>query len=96
MLRVKNMLSDKGNYIANQFMINNTLDENNYTIFFQSYNSIIAERIVLNGKEFINLDEKYWNYSRTTSKYRSQFLGESTKETEKKIKDGTYQLTNLN
>jgi len=27
------------------------------------------------------LDEKYWNYSRTTAKHRSIFLNESTEET---------------
>ena len=28
----------------------------------------------------IELDYKYWNYSVTTSKYRNQFLNESTQE----------------
>lgn len=95
-IKVKNMLSEKGNYIANQFMINDTINESNYTIYFQSYNSIIAKRVVINGNEFITLDEKYWNYSRTTSKYRSMFLGESTKDTVQKIREGIYKLTNLN
>jgi len=33
-----------------------------------------------------------WEYSKTTSKYRSEFLGESTKETTKKLAEGTYRL----
>ena len=44
----------------------------------------------------ITLDDYYWNYSRTTSKYRNMFLNETTEETKRKIKDGTYKLANLN
>jgi hypothetical protein len=44
----------------------------------------------------VYLDEKYWNYSRTTSKYRNMFLEESGKEIERKIKKGIYLLANLN
>lgn len=65
-------------------------------IVFQSYNSIIAKQISNGWERTTILDEKYWNYSRTTSKYRSLFLGESTKETLSKIKDGKYRLANLN
>ena len=46
------------------------------------------------GKTF--LDKTYWNYSVTTGKYRNQFLGETKKETEAKIKSGEYILTDLN
>jgi len=59
---------------------------------FQSYNSIIA----INEMGKITLDEKYWNYSKTTAKYRNQFLNETTKETEQKLKDGIYKLAGLN
>lgn len=86
-MKVKNMVSNNGNFVPNQFIVWD--DE---SIIFQSYNSIIAKKS--EGK--IYLDEYYWNYSRTTSKYRSQFLGENTAETEKKIKAGVYVLTNLN
>ena len=34
----------------------------------------------------VMLDEDYWDYSRTTSKYRREFLNEGTEETRKKIK----------
>ena len=74
--------------VPNQYIIE-TLDG----IYFQSYNSVIAYK-PLNGK--IKLDFKTWNYSKTTSKYRNEFLGEPTKETEAKIKSGEYELTNLN
>jgi hypothetical protein len=74
------------------------LAKNQFIIFdgneaiFQSYNSVIAKKS--NNKIYI--DKNYWNYSRTTSKYRAIFLKETTKETAKKIESGTYILTNLN
>lgn len=63
---------------------------------FQSYESIIAVVIQWKDRTDVELDERYWNYSRTTGKYRNQFLGEDRKETEKKIKEGEYKLVNLN
>lgn len=64
---------------------------------FQSYDSVIVRRTWWdNGDIKTELDEQYWDYSKTTSKYRSQFLGETTKETQEKIDNGTYTLTNLN
>jgi hypothetical protein len=88
--KVRNMQSRNGNKIQNQFII----DCDNKEIF-QSYNSVIAVKDYNKGGQ-IFLDEYYWNYSRTTSKYRNMFLGESTKETEYKINSGVYKLTNLN
>jgi len=73
--------------VKNQFLI----QDGNKTVF-QSYDSVIA--INENGK--ITLDSKYWDYSKTTGKYRNQFLGETKKETEAKIAAGVYQLSNLN
>ena len=102
-LKVENMISSKGNKIANQFVIEEYLHysgSGSYTVkrkTFQSYNSIIA-RITGDpmGPDYIELDSKYWNYSNTTSKYRRLFLGEGTKQTEAKIKSGEYVLTDLN
>ena len=87
--QIRNMTSSKGNDVPNQFIIT---DENG-NAFFQSYESVVAV-IRFNGK--IELDQKFWNYSKTTSKYRSQFLNETTKETEAKINNGSYKLVNLN
>jgi hypothetical protein len=86
--KVQNMQSNKGNNIANQFII----VEEGVATHFQSYDSMIVK--VKAGKTY--LDEKYWNYSRTTGKYRNIFLNETKKETERKIKSGEYILTNLN
>ena len=93
MIKISNLTSSRGNKVANQFRI---IDSDNDCEYFQSYDSIIAMKMHNSNGEAILLDETYWNYSRTTSKYRSMFLGESTKETEAKIKSGEYKLTNLN
>jgi hypothetical protein len=91
-MQVKNMTSLKSyNTIPNQFII---YDDNK--TYFQSYRSIIVKIERLEGKEITTLDPVYYNYSRTTSKYRNAFLGESTKEIESKIKQGVYILENLN
>ena len=86
-MKITNLTSNKGNNIANQFEIRT---EN--AVYFQSYQSIIVK--IENGTTF--LDSIYWDYSKTTGKYRNQFLGEDKKQTEKKIKAGIYTLTNLN
>ena len=85
---VTNMLSHNGNKIANQFEI-----RANDGLYFQSYNSVIA---VIRNDGKIELDEHYWDYSKTTGKYRNLFLNETKKETEAKIKQGVYKLVNLN
>ena len=88
-IQVRNMISPswKGGEVPNQFII--TTDEGTY---FQSYNSII----VANIKGRVYLDMEMWDYSVTTGKYRNSFLGETRKETERKIRLGEYKLTALN
>lgn len=86
-VKVANMKSPAGNNIPNQFEI-----EVGGDIYFQSYKTIIA---VKTSKGII-LDKNYWDYSRTTSKYRNIFLGEKTYETAGKIKSGEYKLKDLN
>ena len=103
MIKAKNIISDRGNPITNQIIITDTKKDKET---FQSYDSIIVikeykpERYSWNTpkehKTNVTLDEYYWNYSRTTSKYRNIFLRETTEETKRKIKEGTYKLTNLN
>ena len=83
-----NMKNGNGNVVKNQFEI-----QTNEGIYFQSYRSVIAFKPV-SGK--IQLDEIYWDYSRTTGKYRNIFLNEHKAETEKKIKSGEYELVDLN
>lgn len=86
-MKVTNLTSNKGNKIANQFQV-----QTENAIYFQSYNSMIVK--IENGQTY--LDSTFWDYSKTTGKYRNIFLGEDKKETERKIKSGIYILTNLN
>ncbi|MGD0341290.1 MAG: hypothetical protein ABSA76_06255 [Bacteroidales bacterium] len=75
--------------VKNQFVIRTSQGT-----FFQSYRSVIAFRPFGGGK--IQIDKDYWDYSKTTGKYRNQFLNETRKETEEKIKNGVYLLKSLN
>ena len=100
-MKVQNMTNANGNKVANQFIIRE--DENemsgNAVEYFQSYKSIIAKRDKFRPNKRdrqVWLDEKYWDYSQTTGRYRNQFLGEKKAETQKKIDAGIYILTNLN
>ncbi len=89
-MKVMNLTSPRsGREVANQFSIVD--DAGNR--YFQSYKSVIVQIGVGGG---VVLDEKYWDYSTTTSKYRNQFLGESTDTTRAKIESGEYELANLN
>lgn len=87
-INVSNMISANGNTIPNQFIIHT--EEG---CFFQSYQSVIVLR---DNKNNIYLDKNKWDYSRTTGKYRNQFLCETKKETELKIESGEYKLIDLN
>ncbi len=88
-IKVSNMDSPRsGKAVANQFVI--TTPQGDY---FQSYNTLIVFQ-EFNGKTY--LDKSSWDYSVTTGKYRNNFLGETKKDTERKIKSGEYILTDLN
>lgn len=67
-MRVQNMRSDKGNVIANQFII-----EDGEKICFQSYDSMI---VTINHNTNTITIGKDWDYSRTTGKYRNMFLSQ--------------------
>ena len=85
--QVENMRISNGNAVANQFIITS-----GDKIVFQSYGSVIC---VKEGRNVI-LDSTYWDYSKTTGKYRNQFLGETKADTKKKIDSGVYTISNLN
>lgn len=91
-IKVENMISDKGNYLPNQFKI-----YKDDSIYFQSYQTIIAKvnkRTMYNDE--IILDYDALNYSRTTSKHLYRFLGMNRKEIQKRIKGGWIKYKNLN
>jgi|TARA_R110000822_G_scaffold102738_1_gene229227 hypothetical protein len=93
MTKVKPLLGRTGKPVANQYVIKADNNKYNYEIF-QSYDSSIALKNLVTDSIFLDL--KYWNYSVTTSKYRNQFLNETTKETQAKINSGEYKLVDLN
>ena len=84
-MKVENMVSSRGNYVPNQFIIT---DDDGREIF-KSYETIIA----IKDKGKITLDNNALEYSRTTSKYLYLFLGMNRKEI-KNNKNITYK--NLN
>ena len=88
-IKVKQMTSNRsGRPVANQFIIYTS--EGRY---FQSYDSIIAFK---DNKGNVTLDDYTWDYSRTTGKYRNEFLGEGIVDTRAKIESGKYKLADLN
>jgi hypothetical protein len=88
-IKVKNMTSNRsGRSVANQFII--CTSEGKY---FQSYDSVIAFK---DNEGNVTLDDYTWDYSRTTGKYRNEFLGEYIADTRAKIESGEYKLENLN
>jgi len=89
-MKVYNMTGRSGREVPNQFVIET--DDGRY---FQSYKSIIAFRPYDRSKKIV-LDEMKWDYSKTTGRYRSEFLNECTAETRKKIASGEYLLADLN
>lgn len=77
---VSNMYGGKGNAIPNQYVLNFEKGT-----VFQSYKSLIC--IKTNGKTYLT---PQWDYSRTTGKYRNQFLGENIQITQDKINKNEY------
>lgn len=90
-MRVSNFTNARGNSIPNQFIIHTP-----EATYFKSYESIIIKTTFEDGERVVYLDKYYWDFSKTTGKYRNLFLGEDKKETQKKIENGIYQLTDLN
>lgn len=63
---------------------------NHHEILF-SYDTPIA--MYYNNQMY--LDERNWDYSKTTGKHRNEFLNENIDDTRKKIKTGEYKLVDL-
>jgi hypothetical protein len=109
-MKLSQFKNTKGLPVKNQFLIIEYGRGSNGNFIkretFQSYNSVIAIKTywreedikeIPNAKALeIELDSNFWDYSTTTGKYRNQFLNETKAETEKKIKQGVYKLSDLN
>ena|SRR3990167_29826 len=103
-MKISNMLGRTGRQVPNQFVI-----QGEAGIYFQSYKSVIAPIDSAGG---VTLDETYWDYSRTTSKYLRQFLSVYAPRTlymltdtmeaydrldaKRGIEHGVYKLADLN
>ena len=59
---------------------------------YKCYGTIICKQ--QNGITY--LDTENWDFHRTIAKFRNIFLGETSRDTKKKILEGIYQLKNLN
>ena len=108
-MKVQNMTSTSGNKVANQFIIEangRTAFQSYDSVIAEKRKKLVTEGIYdetgkcidtrTTAKTVVYLDSTYWDYSVTTGKYRNQFLGETKKETERKIASGEYILTDLN
>jgi hypothetical protein len=94
---VRNMLSNTGRPIANQFII-----YANDATYFQSYNTIIAKTTDRHFSgwapaRLTTLQTGYWNnYSATTNKYLNQFLGTSgIAEIREKVKNEEFKVEDI-
>ena len=67
----------------NQFII-----RTNNEVFLQSYDKVVL-KIDIKGNVYLT---HFWNYSKTTSKYVTNFLGISSKEIKKRLDSNEYTL----
>lgn len=96
-ISASNLFSRSGHSVPNQILIKYSTPTKEIRLF-QSYGVIIV-RSTLNKKTYkrtVELSRNYWDYSRTTARYRTQFLGVDTKQVKKNLKNGVYLLASLN
>ena len=89
MISVSQLINDKKNPAANQFVI-----FGEQGVYFQSYDSVIAQKNYDDGKIYLSPS---WDYSKTTLKHLYIFLRDYTrfsvnnkKDVEKGIKEGNF------
>jgi len=90
-MKVSNMRSRNGNPVPNQLIIHTP-----EATFFQSYDTIIIKTTFIDGKRKVFLDSDAWDYSKTTARYRNDFLGCDSKTVKARIASGEYELADLN
>ena len=89
MIYAKNLVNNRGAAIAHHIIITD-----GHNSILSSYGVNIAQKNGETGNVII--DKRYYQYSKTTSKYLSAFLNSNSKEIAKNLKDGVYQFGNLN
>tara|TARA_R110002020_G_scaffold53200_1_gene149108 strand:- start:4491 stop:4784 length:294 start_codon:yes stop_codon:yes gene_type:complete len=95
-MKVENMKNNNNNIVKNQFII--TAGNKKY---FQSYNRIIVmiEYDIYYSDEVLEdiyIDPDYYDYSKTTTRYRNIFLGVSNDTFKKNLKENKYTFKSLN
>ena len=93
--KVKNLRSNNGNKVPNQFEIVQTKKDYCKHIF-QSYQTTIATIEYKNNGKQIIFDTNALNYSRTTNRYLYKFMLMNRKEIEKLIKLKKIKFKDLN
>jgi len=92
---VENMTSRSGNIVPNQIILSDITGKT-----FVSYGSKIVFQSKTRADDGLPLeivvDENYWDYSRTTGKYRNEFMSMGVQDVRDHIKDGRIKLGNLN
>ena len=92
---VEQMTSRSGNVVPNQVILSEMSGKT-----FVSYGSKIVYLSNNRGSDGLPLeiivDETYWDYSRTTGKYRNEFMDMGVQEVRNHIKTGRIKVGNLN
>ena len=92
---VEQMTSRSGNIVPNQTILSDMTGKT-----FVSYGSKIVYQSKDRGSDGLPLeivvDENYWDYSRTTGKYRNEFMNMGVQEVRNHIKNGRIKVGNLN
>ena len=85
------MLTAKGNASASHHTMN-LRDGVNVITQFYSYNTLIAERVTNESTSTttIYISETFYDYSRTTTRYLSNFLDHNIATTRKRLDSETY------
>lgn len=87
-MSIRQLETPRGTPAQNQIVVS----VKQWSIFF-SYSVPIA---AINGaSNWIALDADAWNASRTTARYRNQFLGFNTREARRRIQNNSIQVLNL-
>jgi len=92
---VEQMTSRSGNAVPNQTILSDMTGRT-----FVSYGSKIVYQSKDRASDGLPLeiivDENYWDYSRTTGKYRNEFMNMGVQDVRDYIKEGRIKLGNLN
>ena len=92
---VEQMTSRSGNVVPNQTILSDMTGKT-----FVSYGSKIVYQSKDRASDGLPLeiivDENYWDYSRTTGKYRNEFMNMGVQDVRDHIKEGRIQVGHLN